>query len=341
MLSIDMNIDIPDLLEPVLTDNPAGAELDYDQQFISLVTEMQGKPEQQYGDTLIHAVEPDWARVSREAQELLKKSKDFRLAVMLVRAWTRTAGVPGAVRGMQLMLSLAQQYWTTGFPTLEFDGEEDLLPRSNALTELTSGNGLVRDLRERMIHSKKVGSISLGTLERLHQSREVSGEVPLKRENITDFLQDELREGNADIVALPELARLSRELKAWFGERLGAELAPDFGSLCSFIDALVRIELSVEEDTEQPAQLAGQVTPPGSLLPDPAGNTSPRGRQSAIAMLDAVCAYLEEAEPANPAPLLIRRARNMIGKDFVSILKEIAPDGLHQVEMVAGISAQE
>lgn len=58
-------------------------------------------------------------------------------------------------------------------------------------------------------------------------------------------------------------------------------------------------------------------------------------------MLDAVCAYLEEAEPANPAPLLIRRARQMIGKDFVSILKEIAPDGLHQVEMIAGISAKE
>ena len=93
--------------------------------------------------------------------------------------------------------------------------------------------------------------------------------------------------------------------------------------------------------TGQPEQVAEQVVPINSQLTDPAGDTGPRGRQSAIAMLDAVCAYLEAAEPANPAPLLIRRARNMIGKDFVSILKEIAPDGLHQVEMVAGISAQE
>ena len=334
-----MHIEIPELLAPVLSDNPAGEELDYDQQFISLVTEMQGKPEQQYGDTLIHAVEPDWAQVSREARELLKKSKDFRLAVMVVRAWTHIEGVPGAVRGLQLMQTLAQEYWTSGFPALDFDGEEDLLPRSNALTELTSGHGLIRDLRERVIHSKKVGSISLGTLERIHQSREVSGEVPLKRENISDFLQDEQREGNPDITALPELARLIHELKAWFGERLGPELTPDFGALCSFLEALVRSELPAE--TGQMEQPAEQVTLPGSLQSDPTGDAGPRGRQSAIAMLDAVCAYLEEAEPANPAPLLIRRARNMIGKDFVSILKEIAPDGLHQVEMVAGISAQE
>lgn len=333
-----MNIDMSILLEPVLADNPAGDELDYDQQFISLVTEMQGKPEQQYGDTLIHAVEPDWNRVAREAQELLRRSKDFRLAVMIIRALTRTEGVPGAVMGMQLMLSLAEQYWVTGFPALEFDGEEDPLPRSNALTELTSGNGLVKDLRERIIHSRKLGNISLGALERIHLSREVIVDVPLKRENITDFLQDELRDGNPDIASLPELARLTSKLKAWISDRLGAELAPDFSTLCSFMDCLVRSDL-VEEDVGP--QQAASAAATDNLQPAPAGSSSPYGRKDAIAMLDAVCAYLEEAEPANPAPLLIRRARNMIGKDFVSILKEIAPDGLHQVEMVAGLSATE
>lgn len=332
-----MNIDISDLLEPVSADNPAGEELDYDQQFISLIGEMQGTPEQQYGDTLIHAVEPDWARVAREARELLKKSKDFRLAVMLVRAWTRTEGVPGAVMGMQLMRSLAEQYWAAGFPALEFDGEQDPLPRSNALTELTSGNGLVKDLRERVIHSKKLGNVALGALERIHLSREAVGEVPLKRENIIDFLQDELRAGNPDIAALPELARLTKDLKTWISERLDAELLPDFNPLCSFLDCFIRDEL-VEEG---PAQHGAVSASNDNLQPAPAGDSSPYGRKDVIAMLDAVCAYLEEAEPANPAPLLIRRARNMIGKDFVSILKEIAPDGLHQVEMIAGISAKE
>lgn len=334
-----MNIDMPNLLEPVLADNPAGEELDYDQQFISLVTEMQGKPEQQYGDTLIHAVEPDWNRVAREAGELLKRSKDFRLAVMIVRALTRIDGVAGAVRGMQLMLSLAEQYWATGFPALEFDGEEDPLPRSNALTELTSSHGLVKDLRERVIHSKKLGSISLGALERIHLSREVIADLPLKRENIIDFLQDELRDGNPDIASLPELARLTNELKAWISDRLSAELAPDFSALCSFLDCLARSDM-VEEGAEQ-QQAAAPAALIDNLQPAPAGSASPYGRQDAIAMLDVVCAYLEEAEPANPAPLLIRRARRMIGKDFVSILKEIAPDGLHQVEMIAGLSATE
>lgn len=335
-----MNIDISNLLAPVLADNPAGDELDYDQQFISLVTEMQGKPEQQYGDTLIHAVEPDWSRVSRESQELLKRSKDFRLAVMMIRALARTEGVPGALTGMQLMLDLAEQYWTTGFPALRFDGEEDLLPRSNALTELTSGNGLVKDLRERIIHSKKLGNVSLGALERIHLSREVTAEIPLKRENINDFLQDELRDGNPDIAALPALARLTNEFKTWISDRMGAELSPDFSTLCSFLNCLVSGERT-SEDPPQHEQVTAQSGVIENMLPGLAGDSGPYGRKDAIAMLDTVCAYLEEAEPANPAPLLIRRARNMIGKDFVSILKEIAPDGLHQVEMIAGISAQE
>lgn len=335
-----MSIEIATLLEPVLADNPAGEELDYDQEFISLVTEMQGKPEQQYGDTLIHAVEPDWTWVSREAQNLLKKSKDFRLAVMITRALARNEGIPGAVRGIQLMLSMVEQYWTTGFPALEFDGEVDPLPRSNALTELTSNNGLVKDLRERVIHSKKMGNISLGSLERIHQSREVADDTPLKREHITDFLQDELREGNPDIASLAALRQLTNELKGGLSQQLGAELLPDFDTLCGFLDCFVRGEL-VSEDTRQPAQVAAQPPANDSISPVATGHTNQWGRQDAIAMLDAVCAYLEEAEPANPAPLLIRRARQMIGKDFVSILKEIAPDGLHQVEMIAGISAKE
>lgn len=334
-----MSIDIPSLLAPVQSDNPAGEELDYDQQFISLVTEMQGRPEQQYGDTLIQAVGPDWARVSREARALLHRSKDFRLAVMLARALARTDGVPGALAGMQLMHSMAEQYWDDGFPSLEFEGEQDPLPRSNALSELTSTVGLVSDLRDRAITSRKLGQITLGTLERIQLSRETAVEVPLKRENLGEFLRDEVREGNPDIAALPELASLVGKLQALVVERLGAELAPDFGPLCGFLGCFTLSDAPGATAQSGPSPAHGEQSEAAPLTQ--AGGTGPDGREGAVAMLDAVCAYLEQSEPANPAPLLIRRARNMIGKDFMSILKDIAPDGLHQVEMIAGPSARD
>lgn len=59
-------------------------------------------------------------------------------------------------------------------------------------------------------------------------------------------------------------------------------------------------------------------------------------REDAIAMLEAVCAFLERTEPTNPAPLLIRRARVLMEKDFLAIIEELAPESLAQVRLIAG-----
>jgi type VI secretion system protein ImpA len=55
-----------------------------------------------------------------------------------------------------------------------------------------------------------------------------------------------------------------------------------------------------------------------------------------MAMLDAVCAFLERTEPTNPAPLLIRRARALMGKDFIAIMQDLAPDSLAQIHQIVG-----
>lgn len=335
-----MSIDIDILLEPITVDNPAGEELDYDQGYVSLLHEMQGTPEQQYGDTVIHAVEPDWTIVLRNAQALLRRSKDFRLGVMATRALTRTEGVSGAAKGVKLLLELAERYWSNGHPALQFDGEKDPLPRSNALAELAASNGLVKDLRERTIPSKTLGTFTLGTLERIYLSRDALEDLPLTRDNIANFLQDELKDGNADVAALPELRRLVYALEALVKSELGAEYAPDFSALGSFLDWFDH-EATPDAVTKTASETTQSDSPGNTFVAGPTKNSSELSRQEAIAMLDVVCEYLEKCEPANPAPLLIRRARRMIGQDFVSILKDIAPDGLHQVEMIAGISARE
>lgn len=59
-------------------------------------------------------------------------------------------------------------------------------------------------------------------------------------------------------------------------------------------------------------------------------------REDAIALLDAVQRFIERTEPTNPAPLLIRRAKSLMGKDFVQIIQELAPDSLAQIRVIAG-----
>jgi type VI secretion system protein ImpA len=49
-----------------------------------------------------------------------------------------------------------------------------------------------------------------------------------------------------------------------------------------------------------------------------------------------VCEWLERNEPSNPAPLLIRRSQRLMTKSFIDIIRDLVPDGLSQVEKLAG-----
>ncbi|MFO1065046.1 MAG: type VI secretion system protein TssA [Pirellulales bacterium] len=54
-------------------------------------------------------------------------------------------------------------------------------------------------------------------------------------------------------------------------------------------------------------------------------------REQATSVLDSVCEYFEQHEPASPVPLVLQRAKRMIPMSFVDILRELAPEGLPQV----------
>ncbi len=46
-------------------------------------------------------------------------------------------------------------------------------------------------------------------------------------------------------------------------------------------------------------------------------------RASAIALIDAVAAHMQKAEPSSPVPYLLDRARNLATRDFVSLLQDL------------------
>ena len=66
----------------------------------------------------------------------------------------------------------------------------------------------------------------------------------------------------------------------------------------------------------------------------PAGSIE--SRDDAIRALQRVCDWLERNEPSHPAPLLIARAQRLLKKNFMEIIKDLVPDGLGQIEKLAG-----
>lgn len=329
------------LLKPVTEEAPGGELLEYDPAFVALEQEMKGTPEQQYGDVIIPAKPPDWARVAAESAELLQRSKDFRLAVAHARALVHGQGLVGAAVGAELVLALARDFWTSGFPELAFDGEPDLLPRSNAIAALASRDGLLGDLRAEKLGGTPLGAPAIGFLERIATGRlGADEEAVVSREDLPQWLHDQAAAGNEELHALERLHHAVVALDAFCAERFDQELAPDLAPLRQLLEIF---SAPVAEGRAASAQADGAVDAPGAA---PSGEGEPGAlaavaaggysRESVVQTLDAVCAYLRRAEPSNPAYLLIRRARNMIGKDFMAILEELAPDGLESARKITG-----
>jgi type VI secretion system protein ImpA len=55
--------------------------------------------------------------------------------------------------------------------------------------------------------------------------------------------------------------------------------------------------------------------------------------------LDKIIAYYSQNEPSSPVPILLVRAKKLVGADFVSIMKDMAPNGLENVRLVGGIES--
>ncbi len=59
--------------------------------------------------------------------------------------------------------------------------------------------------------------------------------------------------------------------------------------------------------------------------------------QDARAALDKVMAYFRKYEPSSPVPIILERAKRLVGADFMTIMKDMAPGGLDSVKMIGGL----
>ena len=60
-------------------------------------------------------------------------------------------------------------------------------------------------------------------------------------------------------------------------------------------------------------------------------------RAEAIRAIELVCTYLERSEPSNPAQLLLRRAIRMIDKNFLELVRDLAPDAIPEIARIMGV----
>ena len=64
-----------------------------------------------------------------------------------------------------------------------------------------------------------------------------------------------------------------------------------------------------------------------------------KSRQDALRALDSISLFFRQTEPSSPIPLFLERAKRLIGKDFLEILADVAPDGVATARSAGGLTA--
>jgi type VI secretion system protein ImpA len=348
-------IDVEGLLGGVATDAPCGEDLEYDPVFVRMEELAQGTPERQYGGTVIPAEPPDWVGVKKSALELWSRTRDLRVAVYLARALLQTDRLPGFAEGLALVEGLAERFWDTVYPQLDPEDDYDPTLRVNTIVALCDSETTLRALRETpLVSSRSLGQFSLRDVEiaaglLTPVVTDQQEELPTQTKINGAFQDASLEELQTTVAAVAEAVGRVERIEAVLTERVGVTQAPDMSALGGvlkeirrvLVEQLRRLGASVAEEVPV-AEAVDAVLPAGATT---AGQRLVVGeitsREDVLRMLDRICDYFNRYEPSSPVPFLLKRARKLVSKDFMEILRDLAPGGTEQADLIFGLQAED
>jgi type VI secretion system protein ImpA len=333
------DIDVDALLAPVNDTAPCGDDLEYDAAFLALEEAARGKPEQQFGDTVIAAQEPDWRAMQSQALALFSRTRDLRVGVHLLRAATRLAGIAGFVPAVRLMHGLLSRHWDHVYPVLDAADNDDATMRLNALAPLADVATVLADVRAAAIGPPRLGLTVRAIEVALGKAEARAGDSVMNEASVVQALADAeaISPGLIDglLAAHEAVVGIQAVLDAQAGAANGPDLRP--------LRVLTQCAAQAARQARGDATVPNDTTDAGAgVASAPAPAAAPgaiASRDDAIRTLERVCDWLERSEPSNPAPLLIRRAQRLMTKSFIEIIRDLAPDGLKEVERIAGVDA--
>lgn len=338
-------IEAEQFLRPVSDESPAGDNLEYDPAYGELERAARGKEERESAGKKLEAEPPKWRDVAEAATELLGRTRDLRIAVYLTHSALNLEGLAGFGAGLKLINGLLEQFWDTVHPQLDKDDNNDPTLRVNSLAPLDSRAGLLQQLgRAPLVESPKAGRFSLRDL------RLATGEAkPVGNEKVPEpalieaaFMDCPLESLTATATTVAELLATVDAILALLQDRVGSERAPTFENLAAELRAM-QAALAPRLERRGAGTAGAAAGAPGAAAAGAAVAAvgEIRTRDDAVRILDNLVDYFRRNEPSSPVPLLLQRAKRLVAKDFMEILRDLTPDGVSQAEMIGGLTREE
>jgi type VI secretion system protein ImpA len=340
-------VDVDVLLEDLEEAAPCGPNLEYDPAFMELEQSALGKPEVQYGDTIVPAVPPEWKQVKKQALELLGRTRDLRVAMPLVRALLALHAMPGFADGARLLERLVDERWDRVHPELDPDDDNDPTLRINSLAQLTDSTTILRELRETaFVMLPGLGPLTLRVLEQAHGEAPVpDGQAALAPASIEAALADVSDEAmgvatGAVNGALDSIVNLESALARHVGSTQSLNLTPLTRQLRRMADLLASRAQAAPEAPSAALDADGDAAAGqggGTAAPRAAGITGDvTSRADVIRMIDKILAYYQRHEPSSPVPMLLERAKRLAPMSFMEVMENLAPDSMQQLNVIRG-----
>jgi len=347
------SFDVQAVLADVSPDAPCGENLEYDPAYTEVMRLAEGTPERQVGDSIVPAEEPDWRDVQSRLLELLGRTKDLQLGVLLALASLRVDGLAGFRSGLEVVHGLIDRHWDEVHPQLDPEDDNDPTQRVMILDALGKAPGTFGDpwrFLDRLRDCPLTNSRQLGRFT-MRQVLQAEGELSVHEGEdrpdaavIDGAFQDTPLE---DLQSTHEAARagaeLARRLEQTLTERVGAGNATDLSALPKSIEEIAR---RVERElSKRGASVDGGAEAPvedGAVEGEPSeGGAAPltgeiTNRQGVLLALDKVCRYYEQHEPSSPVPLLVKRAKRLVSMPFMEIIRDLSPESLERIQTISG-----
>lgn len=325
-------------------DAPSGKDLDGDMVFTEMELAARPEDERQVGSTVVAGQEPDPKRLMERADAVLAQSHDLRAAVFYAYAATRVDGFTGLSEAIAYIRGCLEQFWDTCHPQLDAEDDNDPTMRVNAVLGLVGPTTVLRAVRNApLTQSKAFGRLTLNDV--MIADGDVSApagmDTPPDAARVNAAFQD-----TADDWLSATLGVVRRTLSdleavdAVFDVRTpgrGPDLSPLLqllrraaGRLADVVGEPEPEEAAVMTDAEDggtPAEAQSTRGAPGEIR-------SSRDVEHAI---DRIIKYYRDHEPSSPVPMILARARRLVGADFMTIVADIAPGGQDSVKMISGI----
>ncbi len=351
-MALDSDAPLPD----ISPDEPSGPNLEFDADFTEFERLCVGKPEQQYGTTVVPAEEPDWKLVVQAGWQLLDRTYDLRVFAQMAVARLQREGVVGFAATLALARQALETRWESVHPQLDPEDDNDPTLRANALLAVASPVRVLRVLRNLpLARSPRAGIVTWRDISITNGTVEVEADY----EKLTEaVISAAFRDTDAALLvalrgAIASSIESATAIPAAFDAGSGYGTGPDFTDLAKLLREMLhmvdRYATVAAPEAAEPEEAAAAGPEPATAGSAPARASAPApvsiatlgpltNRVDAMRLLELVIEYYERHEPSSPLPLLIARARRLADKNFMDLLRDLAPEGLSQAERIAGES---